>query len=188
MAAHETEVPGVPAEVFAFDLGVVDSAVLAVPESVFGIEDGVMDLEITGVLEGVLADKVQIPNSEITGMHKSVGTLLDLEVGDLAGTAVPEGFRAIGDFDSLQGQAVYLTKDFGCIDEAVEEPQIAAIPKRRAVRRCEIAVAAGDVLAFPDDVHALETTVFSEDMARLFESRLTFADGDAGELEIAGGV
>ena len=121
-------------------------------------------------------------------MHESIGSLLDLEVGDLAGTAVPEGFRAIGDFDSLQGQAVYLTKDFGRIDEAVEEPQIAAVPKRRTVRRREIAVAAGDVLALPDDVHALETAVFSEDMARFFESRLTFADGDAGELEIAGGV
>ena len=121
-------------------------------------------------------------------MHKSVGTLLDLEVGDLTGTAVPEGFRAIGDFDSLQGQAVYLTKDFGRIDEAVEELQIAAVPHRRAVRRREIAVAAGDVLTLPDDVHALETAIDGFNMARLFESRLAFADGDAGELEIAGGI
>lgn len=147
-----------------------------------------MDLDVTGVLEGVLADEVQIPNSEITGMHKGISSLLDLEVGDLTGTAIPEGFRTIGYLDSLQGQAVYLTKDFGRINEAVKEPQIAAVPKRRTVRGCEIAVAAGDVLALPDDVHALETAVFSEDMARLFETRLTFADGDAGELEIAGGV
>jgi hypothetical protein len=147
-----------------------------------------MDLEVTGVLEGVLADEVQIPKSQIAGMHKGVGTLLDLEVGDLTGTAVPEGFRTIGYLDSLQGQAVYLTKDFGCIDEAIKETEIAAVPERRTVRGGEIAVAAGDVLALPDDVHALETAVFSEDMARLFESRLTFADGDVGELEIAGGV
>ena len=121
-------------------------------------------------------------------MHKGVSSLLDLEVGDLTDTAVPEGFRAIGDFDSLQGQAVYLTEGFGRIDEAVKEPQIAAIPERRAVGSSEIAVAAGDVLALPDDVPALETAVVSEDTARLFESRLAFADGDAGELEIAGGV
>ena len=121
-------------------------------------------------------------------MHKGVGTLLYLEVGDLAGTAVPEGFRTVGHLDSLQGQAVYLAEDLGCIDEAVKEPQIAAVPHRRTVRRREIAVAAGDILTLPDDVHALETAVFSEDMARLFESRLTFADGNAGELEITGGV
>lgn len=121
-------------------------------------------------------------------MHKGVRSLLDLEVGDLAGTAVPEGFRAIGYLDSLQSQAVYLAEGFGRIDEAVKETEIAAIPKRRAVRGCEIAVAAGDVLALPDDVPTLETAVVSEDIARLFESRLAFADGDAGELEIAGGV
>ena len=121
-------------------------------------------------------------------MHKGVSSLLDMEVGYLAGTAVPESFRAIGHLDSLEGQAVYLAEDFGCIDEAVKETEIAAVPERRTVRRREIAVAAGDVLTLPDDVHALETAVFSEDMARLFESRLAFADGDAGELEIAGGV
>ena len=121
-------------------------------------------------------------------MHKGVRSLLDMEVGDLTGAAVPEGFRAIGYLDSLEGQAVYLTEDFGRIDEAIKETEIAAVPKRSSVRRCKIAVAAGDVLALPDDVHALETAVFSEDMARLFESRLAFADGDAGELEIAGGV
>ena len=54
-AADETKVFGVPTEIFALDLGVVDSAVFAVPESVFGIEDGVMNLEVTGVLEGVFA-------------------------------------------------------------------------------------------------------------------------------------
>ena len=118
-------------------------------------------------------------------MHKGVSSLLDLEVGDLTDTAVPEGFRAIGDFDSLQGQAVYLTEGFGRIDEAVKEPQIAAVPHRRSVGGCEIAVAAGDVLALPDDVHALETAVFSEDMARLFESRLTFAYRHALEAQVA---
>ena len=121
-------------------------------------------------------------------MHKGIGSLLDLEVGDLAGAAVPEGFRTVGHLDSLEGQAVYLTKDFGCIDEAVKEPQIAAVPHRRAVRRREIAVAAGDVVALPDDVHAFETAIDGFDTTRLFESRLAFADGDAGELEIAGGV
>ena len=147
-----------------------------------------MNLDVAGVLEGIFAHQPNLADTYIAGMHESIGPLLYPEVGDLAGTAVPERFRAVGYLDSLQGQAVYLAEDFGRIDEAVEEPQIAAVPERRAVRGCEIAVAAGDVLAFPDDVHAFETTVFSEDMARLFESRLTFADGDAGELEIAGGV
>ena len=187
-AADETEVLGVPTEVLALDLGVVDSAVLAIPESVFGIEDGVMDLDVTGVLEGVFADEVQIPKSQIAGMHKGVGSLLDLEVGDLATSAMPERLSTIGYLDSLEGQAVYLAEDFGRINEAVEEPQIAAIPHRRAVRRREIAVAAGDFLTLPDDVHALETTVESFYMAGFFESRLAFADGDAGELKIAGGV
>ena len=118
-------------------------------------------------------------------MHKGVSSLLDLEVGDLTDTAVPEGFRAIGDFDSLQGQAVYLTEGFGRIDEAVKEPQIAAVPERCAIGRREIAVTAGGVLAFPYDVHALETAVFSEDMARLFESRLTFAYRHALEAQVA---
>ena len=50
------------------------------------------------------------------------------------------------------------------------EEEIAAVPERCAVGGCEIAVATGDVLAFPDDVHALESTVESFYMARLFES------------------
>ena len=118
-------------------------------------------------------------------MHKSVGSLLYMEVRDLSIATVPEGFRAIGYLDSLQGQAVYLTEGFGRIDEAVEETEIAAVPHRRSVGGCEIAVAAGDVLALPDDVHALETAVFSEDMARLFESRLTFAYRHALEAQVA---
>jgi len=183
--ADKAEIFGVPTEVLAFDLGVVDGNVFALPERIFGVENSVVNLDVAGVLEDVFADEVQIPKSQIAGMHKGVRSLLDMEVGYLAGTAVPESFRAIGHLDSLQSQAVYLAEDFWCIDEAVEEPQIAAVPHRRAIRRREIAVAAGDVLTLPDDVHALETAVESFNMARLFESRLAFADGDAGELEVA---
>ena len=121
-------------------------------------------------------------------MHEGIGALLYFEVGDLAGTAVPECFRAIGHADAFEGQVVYFAEGFRRIDEAVEEPQIAAVPERRTVGGCEIAVAAGDVLALPDDVHAFESAFDGFDTTRLFESRLTFANSDAVQLEIAGGV
>ena len=118
-------------------------------------------------------------------MHKGVRSLLYFEVGDLPTAAVPESLRAIGHLDSLKGQAVYLAEGFRRIDETVEEPQIATIPHRCAIGRREIAGTASNVLTFPEDIHAFETAVVSEDMARFFETRLAFTDGDAGELEIA---
>ena len=121
-------------------------------------------------------------------MHKGILSLLYLKIGDLPAAAVPEGFRAIGYLDALEGQAVYLAKGFRRIDEAVKEPQIAAVPERCAVGRREIAVAAGDVLALPDDVHAFESAFDGFDTTRLFESRLAIAYRHAVQLEIAGGV
>ena len=49
-----------------------------------------------------------------------------------------------------------------------------------------MAIAALDVLTFPDDVHAFKTAVIGEDVAGFFEPRFAFADGNAAELEIAG--
>ena len=111
--------------------------------------------------------------------------MLYLKIGDLATSAMPERLSAIGYLDALEGQAVYLAKGFRRIDEAVKEPQIAAVPERCAIGRREITVAAGGVLALPDDVHAFETTFDGFDTTRLFESRLTFTNSNALEAQVA---
>ena len=71
------------------------------------------------------------------------------------------------------------------LDSEVGDLTDTAVPHRRSVGGCEIAVAAGDVLAFPYDVHALETAFDGFDTTRLFESRLTFAYRHALEAQVA---
>ena len=121
-------------------------------------------------------------------MHKGIGTLLYPEVGDLAGAAVPECLRAIGHLDSFERQTVYLAEGFRRIDETVEEPQIAAIPHRCAIGGREIAGTAGDVLAFPDDIHAFKTALDGLDMPRLLKAGLSLAYTYALQAQVAGFV
>ena len=53
-AANQTEVLGVPTEIFAIDLRIIEGYILAIPESILGIQHGIMDLDIANVLEGIL--------------------------------------------------------------------------------------------------------------------------------------
>ncbi len=54
-AADKTQVTGIPAKVFAINLGVADGHILAIPESILGIEDGIMKFNIAGILKSVFA-------------------------------------------------------------------------------------------------------------------------------------
>ena len=56
-ATDKAEIAGIPAEVLAFDLGVIDRTVLGFPKGIFGIKNSVVDLDVAGVLENVLANQ-----------------------------------------------------------------------------------------------------------------------------------
>ena len=178
-AADKAEVLGIPAEVFAFDIGIIDRAVLGFPKGVFRIEDGVVDFDIAGILEDVPALQLDIGDLKLVGTQKGIQAILHFEVGDLSVAAVPESLCGIGDLEALQPQSVYLPEGFRGIDKAVKKTDIAVVPKRGSIGCCEMAVAALDILAFPDDVFPFELTINGFYMARLFESRLSLADTHA---------
>lgn len=56
-ATDKAEIAGIPAEVLAFDLGVIDRTVLGFPKGIFGIENSVVDLYVFRILENIFPDQ-----------------------------------------------------------------------------------------------------------------------------------
>ena len=185
MAADEAEVLTVPTEVFTVNLRVIDGDVLTVPEGVFGVQHSVVNLYVAGILEDVFTHQPKVADTKIAGVHKGIETLLYFEVGDFAGMAVPERLVSISHLDAFEGQVVYFAEGFRRINKTVVQPQVAVVPHRRAVGSGETAVTAGNILAFPDDIHTFEKAINGFYMPRLFEPRLPLADSDTFEPQLA---
>ena len=100
---NKTKVAGVPTEVFAFDIGIIDRTVLGFPKGVFGIEDSVVNLYVAGVLEDVSTLQLDIGDLKLVGMHKGIRSVLYAEVGDLTIPAVPESLFAVRNTKAFEG-------------------------------------------------------------------------------------
>ena len=97
-ATNQAEIAGIPAEVLALNLGVVNGNVLGLPEGIFGIEDGIMDLDVAGVLEDVFALQLEIGYLQLASMHERIRPVLYFKVGYLSVSTLPKGLCAIGNF------------------------------------------------------------------------------------------
>lgn len=127
-ATNKAEVAGVPSEVFAFDVGIIDRTVLGFPEGIFGVEDGVVDLDIASVLEDVSALQLDVGDLKLAGMHKGIGSVLHFEIGELSVSAIPKGLFAIRNAKAFKHQAVYLAEGFRGINKTVKEMNITVVP------------------------------------------------------------
>ena len=184
-AADKPEVLRIPAEVLAFQIGVIDGDVLAVPERIFRIEHGITDLDITGVLEGVLALQLEINNLELLRLEEGIVPLLYAQISNLSAATTPESLSAIGHPHAFNSEPVYLSKSLWRIERAVRQFDAANIPHRRPVRCREMAFHAHNILALPEDVHAFEAAVYRLHTTAFLQPRFAFADGDITELNIA---
>jgi hypothetical protein len=100
-ATDKVEIAGVPSEVLAFDVRVIDRAVFTFPESVFGVQHGVVNLNAFGVLENLFACQTHITDTKRGGMHKRIGSALYFNVGQLSVAAVPECLCAVSNLDAF---------------------------------------------------------------------------------------
>ncbi len=128
-----------------------------------------MDLDIARILEGILALQLEIGDLTLERMKESIVDIVHLHIGKTNILTMPKSLDSIGHFRLFDSKVFELSKSLWRVDEAVRNTEITTVPHRGSIGGGEVAFQALDILALPEDVHAVEAAVDGFDASRLFE-------------------
>ena len=124
VAIDQTQIPGVPAQVFSVQFRVVDGHVLHFPKGVLGGYLGVVYLYVLHVLEYVLAIAFQAIHVDVLAKHEGVGALVQFQAFHADAVTTPKDFVGIVHLYILYVDVVHFAKHLRGVYHCVAHRQV----------------------------------------------------------------
>ena len=128
MTANETQVLGMPAEVFAIKVRIIYGYVLCFPEGILCDNMRIANNDILDILENILRVALKAIDINILAKHERISAFVQTDVAHLQILDAPESLISVIQLNILDCQAIHFAEELGRIDDGVAHDHVVAIP------------------------------------------------------------
>ena len=184
MAVHQTQIAGMPPEIFPVELRIIYGDILHLPESILCGDYSIVDFCIPHILEHIFAVALKTVDIDSFAEHERVSASMELQIPDPDVMASPEDLVRIIHDHIVDLDIEHLAEHLRGIDDSVGHLQAVRIPESRTAPDREITFVDGEPVNMPERIVPLKTAVRGNDIAAFLDCRLSFQNGHIVEMQV----